>query len=256
MDHDRWQGPNAPMAQQSPEKPYYPGQAKSLSGIAERAFALGIVLASSILLMLYLFLFTSSPLWRLPFFAGALSIFHFFEFWTTAAYNTPAAQVSSFLLTNNGRAYNLAHTAAFVECLLTGLLFPRRSWAPQRLGPVIMLLGLLLVVGGQAVRSAAMIQCGTNFNHTVQHYKAREHELVTTGIYATFRHPSYFGYFWWALGTQMVLGNVVCFVGFAVVLWRFFNRRIKHEEESLVRFFGEDYEQYRRLTGTKIPFIA
>ena len=118
-----------------------------------------------------------------------------------------------------------------------------------------MLLGLLLAVAGQTVRSTAMIQCGNNFNHTIQHRRAKGHELVTTGIYATMRHPSYFGYFWWALGTQFVMGNIVCFFGFAIVLWRFFRSRIIHEEELLVRFFGEDYVQYRRYVGTKIPFI-
>lgn len=243
------------MAQQSPDKPYHPGQEKSLSGIAERAFLLGVVLSAGTIALLWTLLQTSSPLWRLPFFLSALSIFHFLEFWTTAKYNTPAAAVSSFLLTSNGRAYLVAHSSAFVEALITGLLFPNRSWAPLNSGPVLLIAGLGMVVAGQAVRSAAMIQCGTNFNHNIQHSRARGHELVTTGIYAKLRHPSYFGYFWWALGTQVVMGNVVCFLGFVVVLWRFFSARIRHEEELLVRFFGEEYVQYRHAVGVGIPFI-
>ncbi|KAJ2906854.1 Protein-S-isoprenylcysteine O-methyltransferase [Zalerion maritima] len=247
--------PSAQLAQQSPDKPYYPGQEKSLSGIAERALILGITLAVGSITMLWTLLATSSPLWRVPFFLSALSIFHFLEFWTTAKYNTPNAAVSSFLLNSNGRAYIAAHTSAFVEALLVGLLFPNRQWAPFHLGSVLIVAGLLLVLAGQAVRSAAMIQCGTNFNHTVQHMRARGHELVTTGIYATFRHPSYFGYFWWALGTQLVMGNVVCFFGFAVALWRFFSHRITYEEDFLVRFFGDEYVQYRNTVGTMIPFM-
>jgi len=82
---------------------------------------------------------------------------------------------------------------------------------------------------GQAVRSLAMVHAGTNFNHIVQHRKASEHQLVTTGAYHYLRHPSYFGFFWWGLGTQLVLGNTVCFLGYAVVLWRFFSRRISSE---------------------------
>ena len=86
-----------------------------------------------------------------------------------------------------------------------------------------------MLVTGQATRSLAMAQAGTNFNHTVQMQKKYGHELVTDGIYASLRHPSYFGFWWWGLGTQLVLGNVLCFVGYAVVLWQFFHSRIKRE---------------------------
>jgi protein-S-isoprenylcysteine O-methyltransferase len=112
-----------------------------------------------------------------------------------------------------------------------------------------------MVVGGQVVRSVAMVQAGKSFNHVVQRRRGREHVLVTNGVYAVLRHPSYFGFFWWALGTQVVMGNVVCFWAYAVVLWGFFSNRIRHEEELLVGFFGEDYERYRTRVGTKIPFI-
>lgn len=50
-------------------------------------------------------------------------------------------------------------------------------------------------------------------------------------------------------------GNVISLAGFAVVLWLFFARRVRGEEESLVRFFGDDYVNYRRRTGVWIPFI-
>jgi protein-S-isoprenylcysteine O-methyltransferase len=49
---------------------------------------------------------------------------------------------------------------------------------------------------------------------------------VTSGIYAYSRHPSYFAFFWWAVGTQILVGNKICFVAFVVVLWMFFKNRI------------------------------
>lgn len=118
-----------------------------------------------------------------------------------------------------------------------------------------MLLGLILVVIGQVVRSAAMVQAGPSFNHIVQQTQKQEHILVTTGIYGKLRHPSYFGFFWWGLGTQLVMGNVVCFVAYAAVLWKFFSARIRHEEIFLVKFFGGEYLDYRTNVGTKIPFV-
>jgi protein-S-isoprenylcysteine O-methyltransferase len=70
------------------------------------------------------------------------------------------------------------------------------------------------------------------------------------------RHPSYFGFFWWAIGTQLVLVNPVGLVGFCAVLWVFFSQRIAYEEKHLVEFFGERYVAYRDATPVYIPFIS
>jgi len=221
-----------------------------------RAFGLGAALSLGVLATVALLLWTSSPLWRLPFFLAALATFHFLEFWTTARYNTPEADTHAFLLTANWPAYAIAHATACAECLFTSLVWPRRpSLLPLHLGPLLVVLGLALVGLGQAVRSAAMAQAGRSFNHMVQQRRAASHALVTDGIYARLRHPSYFGFFWWALGTQLVLGNPVCFCGYAAALWRFFAARIRHEEALLERFFGDDYVRYRQRVGTKLPFI-
>lgn len=60
--------------------------------------------------------------------------------------------------------------------------------------------------------------------------KRDEHQLVTDGVYAWFRHPSYAGFYYWALGTQIVLQNPISFVGFAIVLGRFFYTRTRGEQ--------------------------
>jgi protein-S-isoprenylcysteine O-methyltransferase len=234
---------------------YYPREAKSLSGIALRAFLLGAALALSIVSVATTLALTSSPLWRLPFFLGALSLFHFLEFWTTAAFNTPAADVNAFLLTANWPAYAIAHAVATAECALTSYFLPE-PYAPFGSHRLLLAIGLALVVVGQIVRSVAMVTAGRSFNHTVQHRRADSHDLVTTGIYAWLRHPSYFGFFYWAIGTQLVLGNVFSFFGYAIVLWKFFSGRVAHEEELLIKFFGQDYVEYRQRVGTKIPFCG
>ncbi|KXX75922.1 Protein-S-isoprenylcysteine O-methyltransferase [Madurella mycetomatis] len=269
-DFSSYSSNNNSTSSSNPDRIYLPHQSKSLSGIAARSFALGIALAIGVIGTLAILLGTSSPLWRLPFFLASLSTFHFLEFWTTAAYNTRAAEVSSFLLTSNWPGYAIAHTFATLECLATHLLWPGARWIPRfpfsssssslsgpfdNPGLVLTLLGFGLVVLGQTVRSVAMVQAGPSFNHHVQSRRGEGHVLVTSGVYSVLRHPSYFGFFWWALGTQMVMGNVVSFVGYAVVLWRFFSRRIRHEEAFLVGFFGREYEEYRKRVGTKIPFV-
>ena len=65
------------------------------------------------------------------------------------------------------------------------------------------LLGLLMVMCGECLRKAAMLTAGSNFNHIVQNEKAQSHVLVTDGVYSMFRHPSYVGWFYWSIGTQV-----------------------------------------------------
>jgi protein-S-isoprenylcysteine O-methyltransferase len=245
----------SPTASHSPDRIYFPHQPKSLAGIALRAFCLGIATTVGVGSVVATLLYTNSPLWRLPFFLATLALFHFLEFWTTAAYNTRVADVSSFLLTANWPGYAIAHAAATTECLLTNLFWPNRSWAPLHSSSLLCFLGFALVIIGQTVRTVAMVQAGPSFNHMVQHQRSAAHVLVTTGIYARLRHPSYFGFFWWALGTQLVLGNVISFFAYMAVLWKFFSTRIRHEEEFLVMFFGDEYVDYRKKVGTKIPLV-
>jgi protein-S-isoprenylcysteine O-methyltransferase len=234
------------------EANFLPGHSRSLSGIALRAFVLGITLSASAILTFY-FLWTAQPIWRAPFFVFSLSAFHFLEFWTTSYTNTSSAGTASFLLSSNGSAYLIAHSASFIETLASHALIG--PLLPSFLHHTLLLLGIFLIFTGQFIRASAMLTAGQSFSHVVAHTKKTTHALITTGVYTHLRHPSYFGYFWWAVGTQLVCGNAICLVGYVVVLWKFFSRRIDGEEELLVRFFGDEYVAFRERTWVGIPLI-
>jgi protein-S-isoprenylcysteine O-methyltransferase len=220
--------------------PYLPGGKRALSGISLRAFALGVTLGISTSLTLEL-AYWGNVLWKAPCFVIVLALFHYLEFDLTARYNPADASISSFLLSSNGIGYAAAHTSAMLEVLVRTWLYS--SYAPAWLSlpfrlprilpslPTSMTvgLGLALIIIGQLIRSAAMRTAKANFNHVIQWTKRADHVLVTNGVYAFSRHPSYFGFFWWGLGTQVLLGNRICFVIYAVVLWKFFHQRIMRE---------------------------
>ncbi|KAA8917501.1 hypothetical protein TRICI_000367 [Trichomonascus ciferrii] len=187
---------------------------------------------------------------KLPLYVICLVVFHFLEFYITAKYNPSRASADSFLL-NNGVAYNVAHLVAFVEAIVEYKYGPQ----PPTCSRVMAGIGFGLVLMGQTVRSLAMVHAASNFSHTIVRKKHDDHQLVTTGVYSLSRHPSYFGFFYWALGLQMFMLNPVSFLGFAIVLWRFFNDRIADEESHLVAFFGDRYINYKRSTPTRIPYI-
>jgi len=79
--------------------------------------------------------------------------------------------------------------------------------------------------------------------------------LVTHGIYGIMRHPSYVGWFWWSIGTQIILSNPFCVIFYAIISWKFFNDRIYVEEITLINFFGKQYFDYQKRVPTGIPFI-
>ncbi|KAJ6628730.1 Isoprenylcysteine carboxyl methyltransferase family-domain-containing protein [Mycena sp. CBHHK59/15] len=187
--------------------------------------------------------------YQLGFFVAAWAAFHWGEFAVTAGWNFEKCSVDSFLL-ENGSTYHIAHGTALFEYLAT--LYFKPSWKAY---PFVSLFGIVMVVLGQWLRSAAMIHAATNFSHSVAFQKRESHRLVTDGVYNWFRHPSYAGFFYWALGTQVVLQNPVSFVLYSFVMWRFFYYRTRAEERALVQFFGDDYVQYRKRVGTKIPFV-
>jgi len=69
------------------------------------------------------------------------------------------------------------------------------------------------------------------------------------------RHPSYTGFFYWGIGTQLLLMNPVSVIGYAIVLFRFFKSRIEYEEKFLIDFFGNEYIEYRKTSKVYIPGI-
>jgi len=174
--------------------------------------------------------------------------FHLLEFFTTAIYNPNVATADGFLV-NHSPAYTAAALLASTEFILKFILWPSLR-SDAFLG-----VGIIVVVAAQCIRSVAMKTCGESFNHLIQTAKKENHLLVKHGIYKYIRHPSYVGFFYWAVGTQLVLNNYVNIVVFAIAVWWFFRVRIPYEEESLLLHFGDEYMTYAKTTYICIPFI-
>lgn len=73
--------------------------------------------------------------------------------------------------------------------------------------------------------------------------------------YKYFRHPSYVGFYYWSIGTQLLLGNPICAVCYTLASWYFFKRRIPYEEGTLLKYFPDEYPRYVASTWSGLPFI-
>jgi protein-S-isoprenylcysteine O-methyltransferase len=218
----------------------------SLPKISLTSYILGILSGLSITLSIHPF-FKNFP--YLTIYLFFISLFHFLEYFITAKYQPNRVNSDSFVLNNPG--YHVAHLIAFLECLLELYFFP--NWKKSNF--YIKLFGLFLMISSQLIRSLAMITAGRNFSHIIKNEKEDNHILITHGIYKFLRHPSYFGFFYWALGTQLLLLNPISFIIFAFLLYDFFASRIPYEEANLLVFFGDDYKTYKSNVPIGIPFI-
>ncbi|XP_036388203.1 protein-S-isoprenylcysteine O-methyltransferase-like [Megalops cyprinoides] len=212
--------------------------------VAVRACFLGFIFGCGLLISL------GQTTWtHFGWYMCSLSFFHYSEYLVTAMINPHSLSLDSFLL-NHSVEYTVAALSSWLEFTVEKLLLPELKHCRW-----LSLLGLLMVVCGEGLRKSAMLTAGSNFNHIVQNEKAQSHVLVTSGVYSCFRHPSYVGWFYWSIGTQVVLCNPVCVLGYTLASWRFFRERIEEEELSLILFFGEEYLEYKRKVPTGLPFI-
>lgn len=197
-----------------------------------------------------------------------VTAFHLSEFLITAVYRKDELTFDCRFqrgfstvayLVNQSTEYEIAMIAGMAEYWIEYFFVPilRYHW-------ITFWLGFTLCLGGGLLRAIAEIQMQGNFNHHIQTKKQASHQLVTTGLYSYclffsfhcrfFRHPAYTGWFYFSIGTQILLNNPVCTVLYTGASWYFFYDRIPYEERLLLDFFPE-YESYREQTHVLIPFI-
>ncbi|CCW62142.1 unnamed protein product [Phytomonas sp. EM1] len=179
---------------------------------------------------------------------SAFMIFHSQEFILACSSALLEFWVESFLIPDNLKLFGVASPST---ALSKTLYFCFRLSFPS------VLVFELLAVFFYAIRVAAMLNCGSNFSLMIEYEKRSTHILVDTGMYAYFRHPAYFGWFWRVFFSQLAIANPISFILHTVVTWRFFQLRIPYEECILERedFFGEMYAKYKKRTFIGIPFI-
>ena len=179
----------------------------------------------------------------------ALVSFHLLEFFVTAIWNPSVVTANSFVV-NQSLAYSAAALVSWGEFWARFVLNPVGSNSPSASR-----VGLIVVFLGQLCRALAMITCGESFNHIIQRTKEDTHVLITRGVYRIFRHPSYVGFYYWSVGTQLLLSNPICIFGYALASGLFFKKRIPYEEKTLVEYFPEEYPDYMAETWIGIPFV-
>ncbi len=182
-------------------------------------------------------------------FVAGLAAFHLCEFGSVLVWRRDQLSIRSFAF--NGLPYAAAVFLGLLEHGVRTALFGPAAWQT----PTLLVVGAVLMVTAGATRVWAMRTAGTNFNHLVQRDLEDGHRLVEAGPYRWLRHPSYFGFYWFSIGSQLVLGNPITLMLYLVVLQRFFAARIPGEEAALERRFGEAYRRFRSTRVLGLPGV-
>lgn len=110
--------------------------------------------------------------------------------------------------------------------------------------PIGIVAGCLLIGMGTWMRSAAIRQLAAGFRSSTE-----TSQLVTHGIYATFRHPSETGLLLAMLGITCLLSAMWTAIVFLPVAYAVADWRVRLEEKELRRAFGEQHIAYIRQTS-------
>ncbi len=136
--------------------------------------------------------------------------------------------------------------------VLTALVPPwtdrRDLWSLD--GETIRWVGVALFAAGGALRLWPVFVLGDRFSGLVAIQPG--HRLLTTGIYATIRHPSYLGLLIGSLGWSLAFRSVAGVVLTALLIPPLLGR-IGAEERLLAETFGAEYAAYRARTARMIP---
>lgn len=86
-------------------------------------------------------------------------------------------------------------------------------------------------------------------------YDAKGKRLVTEGVYSYVRHPQYSGLFLITVGLLVQWPSITALIMWPILMFSYY-RLAMREEKDVEKFFGKEYEEYRRRVPAFIPKLG
>lgn len=168
----------------------------------------------------------------------------FWAYWFVMAFSTKAGQ-------SPGTRFAAARVGIIVLALLLIRLRVVNGHQAGTHNPWLLGIGLALFVLGLALAVWARIYLGRNWGMPMS--QKADPELVTTGPYATIRHPIYTGILLAMAGTAIAVSPYWLIA--VAVLGTYFVFSAVTEERNMARLFPADYPPYKRATKMLVPYL-
>lgn len=213
----------------------------SLVEIALVGAALGVCAGTSLTLIA----FSYCP--NIPVYVLLVVAYYLTEFSSSAVSQPSRVHLRAFLIYGNrgSIAFWTMHIFLWID-FYCGLL---------RVPHYMQVCGVFLACTGIILRSMAMHTCGESFAHIIETERTPRSQLVTQGVYSWSRHPSYLGFWCFAVGTLLALGSLLSVLAAVAALAFFFRIRIRYEEHFLRKMYGTAYLEYQARVGIYIPGV-
>jgi protein-S-isoprenylcysteine O-methyltransferase Ste14 len=175
----------------------------------------------------------------------------FLLYWLASAFGIKRARARESIFSRLSYAVPTAFGVYMVFASRTPFTSLEETFAAGNLwlevaGAAVTLIGVALAIW-------ARVTLGRNWSGsvTIKH----DHELISAGPYARFRHPIYSGLLFALLGTAVAFDRWRCLLGWAIAVVAI-TYKAKKEERVLTQQFGEAFDEHRRRTGFLLPKIA
>lgn len=183
--------------------------------------------------------------------------FVFFAFVHSLLADSAAKQVVRRTITSADRWYRLAYVLMAIVMVLPFLYI--LLFFPDRTLYVVPPPWRWLMMAGQALAALALLgalhQTGVSYFFGLAQISGRREEeggLVTDGFYCHLRNPLFF---FGALFLWLFPIMTVNLLAFNILATLYFYVGALHEEKSLLKEFGEKYEEYRRIVPMFFPIL-
>ena len=118
----------------------------------------------------------------------------------------------------------------------------------------IRVIGLVIFVIFSWLQIKAFKTLGNSYSQEIVILK--EHELHTSGLYKTMRHPQYLFQILSDLGAGLALMSYLVVPLVVLVELPLFIMRASAEEKMLTQHFGDEYIEYKKKSGFILPYIG
>jgi protein-S-isoprenylcysteine O-methyltransferase Ste14 len=175
----------------------------------------------------------------------------FFEWSIFSLYWSAAARNTSPAVSSESSQSRRVHTF-LVNIALLFVIVPCRGWSPSFLSGTGWTAWL-----GLSIQTTFLILAIWARRHIASHWSGEitikvDHKLVRSGPYRFVRHPIYAAVLGMFFGSAIVSGQLLALLGLITAVFAYW-RKIRLEEATLRRAFGQAYDVYQGQTGSLIP---